>query len=179
MSYGGYGKCNYEDPLTRVKCGCQRFSSTRNNRCVCKHHECYHETLLYPITFEYNQLIPYNIDEMINQTSNNYVERPQVRYKRPFICICLPYENPTKIPRKIKELTNDGLVKQTYFNVDSNEGIKNEIEKLFPRLKTREWSFFRCVSTADLNIANEPINGGWTINELRRIDLNIFKYDFF
>ena len=65
------------------------------------------------------------------------------------------------------ELSNYGLVKSSYFDVDSNYGIRKEIETLFPWLRTREWRFFYCITTSKLRIAPEPING-WNINELKR-----------
>ena len=58
-------------------------------------------------------------------------------------------------------------MKSTYFDDDSNDGIKKEIETLFPCLKTREWRFFRCTSTSDLGLVQEP-NVGCSIGWLRR-----------
>ncbi|RGB38476.1 hypothetical protein C1646_755635, partial [Rhizophagus diaphanus] len=64
-------------------------------------------------------------------------------------------------------LISEGLVKSTHFNDDSDYGIKNEIETLFPQLRGGEWQFFRCVSTADLEAVTAPENG-WTIDELKK-----------
>ena len=63
-------------------------------------------------------------------------------------------------------------MKSTYFNVGSDYGIKKEVEMLFPWLRTREWRFFRCITTSNLGIAEEPING-WSINGLKRFKFYI------
>ncbi|GBC07475.1 hypothetical protein RclHR1_00750009 [Rhizophagus clarus] len=170
-----YGKCRYEDPSTGRQCGCQRFSITgsfQDDLCRCLHYENYHESLLYqPYAFGYapaGPFVPYNIDDLVNQISPNTANGR--RQRKPFTCICLLYENSNsilKIPRTIKRLINEGLVKSTYFNDDSDYGIRNEIETLFPQLSGGEWQFFRCVTTANLEAVLDPENG-WTIEELKK-----------
>ncbi|CAB4488825.1 unnamed protein product [Rhizophagus irregularis] len=177
MAY--YGKCKFEDPLTGRRCGCQRLSVTgsiQDNLCRCLHHECYHELSFYPYTFGYaGPLISYNIDEMVDQIPSNISNNCGNRQRKAFLCICLLYENSNsilKIPRIIKGLISEGLVKSTHFNDDSDDGIKKKIEALFPRLRGGEWQFFRCISTAHLEAVTAPENG-WTIDELKKLGLRL------
>lgn len=60
-----------------------------------------------------------------------------------------------------------GLIKSVCFVDNTNTGIKNTIEGLLPFLKYREWRFFRCTSSSELGIADDP-NIGWNIDALKR-----------
>jgi hypothetical protein len=64
-------------------------------------------------------------------------------------------------------LISEELVKLTYFNDNSDNGIKDEIETLFPQLKGKKWHFFRRVPTANLEAVTVPQNG-WSIEELKK-----------
>jgi hypothetical protein len=50
---------------------------------------------------------------------------------------------------------------------DSSNVIKKSAETLFPHLKGKTWRFFRCISTSDLTVVDEP-NIGWNIDLLER-----------
>ncbi|RIA97283.1 hypothetical protein C1645_732497 [Glomus cerebriforme] len=73
------------------------------------------------------------------------------------------YPNP-KIPRG--KLEKDGKMKLIRFTEDSS--ITDTIESSFPCLRGQNWKFFRCNSTSDLKLANEPAEG-WNIEELKKI----------
>lgn len=65
------------------------------------------------------------------------------------------------------ELRSAGLIKGlTISNDDLNDEIKNAIEELFPCLKGKTWRFFRCKTTSDLEVANEP-EIGWNASALK------------
>lgn len=65
------------------------------------------------------------------------------------------------------ELRSAGLIKGlTISNDDLNDKIKNAIEELFPCLKGKTWRFFRCKTTSDLEVANEP-EIGWNAGALK------------
>ncbi|RIA88563.1 hypothetical protein C1645_826140 [Glomus cerebriforme] len=93
---------------------------------------------------------PYNI----GVASNKYAKKKRATS---FIVHCLPYGVLTpKIPRRIVTLRNAGLVRS--FTCLDDDRIKEKLEGLFPCLKNRNWVFFRCKSTSDLEIADEPMN---------------------
>ncbi|RIA88576.1 hypothetical protein C1645_826153 [Glomus cerebriforme] len=177
MAYLGYYSLI---PVIRYSCGCIIK--------LCDHYECIHHELrpyvqyLPVLTQNHTNFVPeLGYTEPLNnpfnatdQTLLNSYDESQVtlqntgsRPEKPFQLYVLPCGNLTpNIPRRIESLKIKGLLKQTYFEDDSDSGIKNKVESLFPCLRGRSWRFLRCISTSKLGIATEPTNG-WSIRELK------------
>ncbi|PKK73468.1 hypothetical protein RhiirC2_709625 [Rhizophagus irregularis] len=115
----------------------------------------------------------------LNNPNNPYynVRAENIKKKQfTFNLYCLPYGDLSpKIPRKTAELRSAGLIKGlTISNDDLNDEIKNAIEELFPCLKGKTWRFFRCKTTSDLEVANEP-EIGWNAGALKMLKKALFQ----
>ncbi|GES85869.1 hypothetical protein GLOIN_2v1817357 [Rhizophagus clarus] len=125
----------------------------------------------------------YNSNPTINKRKNHYKNNLKNHYpynniratninKKQFIfnVYCLSHGNLSpKIPRKTAKLRRAGLIKElTCSDDDLYDGIKKTIEDLFPCLKGKNWKFFRCKTTSDLEVAKEP-KTGWNTSALKSI----------
>ncbi|CAB4488829.1 unnamed protein product [Rhizophagus irregularis] len=112
-----------------------------------------------------------NLNNPTNHNPYYNIRAKNIKKKQfTFNLYCLPYGDLSpKIPRKTAELRSAGLIKGlTISNDDLNDEIKNAIEELFPCLKGKTWRFFRCKTTSDLEVANEP-EIGWNAGALKII----------
>ncbi|CAB5203387.1 unnamed protein product [Rhizophagus irregularis] len=112
-----------------------------------------------------------NLNNPTNHNPYYNIRAKNIKKKQfTFNLYCLPYGDLSpKIPRKTAELRSAGLIKGlTISNDDLNDEIKNAIEELFPCLTGKTWRFFRCKTTSDLEVANEP-EIGWNAGALKII----------
>ncbi|RIA88578.1 hypothetical protein C1645_739302 [Glomus cerebriforme] len=162
-----HGKCKYRNMQNGFECGCLR-SRVQNDDYLCKackHDLCYHE-------INQPQTSSNNINDQLNGLNGRIIRKTNRQnklnpYKRPII-FKLIYISGPKIPRGLKKLEKFGLMKPIYFTDDSDDGIKRTVISSFPHLTTQNWRFFRCSSTADLVIVDEP-DIGWSIDALKSI----------
>ncbi|CAB5379600.1 unnamed protein product [Rhizophagus irregularis] len=156
-----YGKCNYRNLQTGVKCGClrSRVQSINDHSCkACKHDLNYHEINQHQTSKSFANLK--------NNCKNKIYSHK--KFNITFKLINIVGEKPNqKVPRDVKK---SGKMKSICFTEDSNIGIKNVVESSFPHFMNKRWQFFRLrrTSISDLEIACEP-NFGWSIDALKSI----------
>jgi hypothetical protein len=75
-------------------------------------------------------------------------------------------------------LRSAGLVKSLTCSNDDldDDGIKKAVKELFPFLEGKTWKFFRCKTTSDLEVAEEP-EIGWNASALKMYSNYYFFYD--
>ncbi|CAB4401676.1 unnamed protein product [Rhizophagus irregularis] len=169
MSDNYYYGYNYGQSVIgrMAACSCQRICYECNNISPPFH---FFNTLLAQYYANISLIRPefeLDVDDMINSVELPQNNNTRNRRRKPFAIFCLPHGDLSpKIPRKIEKLREKDLIQYTFF--DSNNGVINEVERLFPFLKNRRWRFFRTRTTSNLEIASQP-SSGWSIKELMRI----------
>ncbi|PKK73466.1 hypothetical protein RhiirC2_847629 [Rhizophagus irregularis] len=97
-----------------------------------------------------NRHVPYNIPSNFARNEN----KKPISFDLIFI---EDIDDKRPIPKKPE------IVKHC-FEIDSREEIKKSVEKIFSKLKDKDWEFLRCESFKLI-----PANIPWTIGELERI----------